>query len=215
MARTTSGEIDSQLDALVQRGAPFSEFTQLLGARREAARYLARAYAQRFYAGAQAKSCAACTGGQPSGTIVYRWNAVFFKRFSFGALDFLKLAVGHLGVTIEKEIVSFDTYHPLCARCGRRIRFRRWIANVLNFIGLFTLIVAGVATAITWSGFLYFDKPSDRQEWRTMALGCTGVLAAGILCLRIMGIMRVPPDLRFLARRPFSYHSSRMLKKTS
>jgi hypothetical protein len=215
MPIATSNDTTSQLNALVERGAPTSEFLPFFASKREAARYVASANAARFHPDASADFCAACGQRPVTRSIVYRWNAVFFDGFAFGPLQALKLALGHIGVTIKKEIIGFDTTHPLCESCAKSLRNRRWIANVLNFIGLFSVIVAGVAASTCWAGMFYFDfkKASERNEWYMMTAVSTGVLLAGAICLWVMKRMRVPPALRFLARRPFFFQSSKILKQ--
>ena len=201
-----------QLAALVERGAPTSEFLPFFRTKREAARYLASANAARFHPNAIADRCAVCNQQPVTRSITYRWNAVFFDGFGFGRPEALLLFLGHIGVTIKKEVIVCNTLHPLCETCGKRLRNRRWIANVLNFIGLFTLIVAGLATAISWSGLFYFDfkKPAERTEWYTMTAVSTAAFFTAIFCLWLMKQLRVPAALRFLAQRPFFYQSSEM-----
>jgi hypothetical protein len=214
MPIATSNDTTSQLNALVERGAPTAEFLPFFASKREAASYLASANAARFHPDVAADLCAACSQRPVTRSIVYRWNAVFFDGFGFGPLDALKLALGHVGVTIKKEIIGFNTTHPLCESCGKRLRNRRWIADVLNFIGLFSVIVAGVAASTCWAGVFYFDlkKASERNEWYMMTAVSTAVFLAGVICLWLMKRLRVPPPLRFLARRPFFYQSSKMPK---
>jgi hypothetical protein len=215
MTTATPENTTTQLNALVERGAPTSEFLPFFPTRRQAANYLASANAARFHPNAAADRCAVCNQQPVTRSITYLWNAVFFDGFGFGPLDALKLMLGHVGVTIKKEIIAFNTTHPLCETCGKRLRNRRWIANILNFIGLFTLIVAGVAASISWAGLFYFDfkKTAERNEWYTMTAISTAVLLAGAICLWLMKRLRVPPTLRFLARRPFFYQSSKMLTR--
>jgi hypothetical protein len=210
----TPQDAKSQLDALVARGAPPSDFLPFFATKRQAAGYVASANAARFHPDAAGDFCAVCGQKPVTRSITYLWNAVFFDGFGFGALDALKLMLGHVGVTIKKEIIGYNTTHPLCEGCGKRLRNRCWIANVLNFIGLFTLIVAGVAAASCWAGVFYFDfKPSERNEWYMMTAVSTGVLLVGVICLWLMKRLRVPATLRFLGRRPFFYQSSKMLKQ--
>jgi hypothetical protein len=211
MIDQTDSAKTSSLDSLVATRAPVSQFVPLFENRREAVKYFANIHASLNDRQAVKGPCVVCSGEPASGVAVYRWCATFFSGVGFGPLEVLLLFVGRIGVTVKTEVVTFDTFHPICAACVRRMRRRRWLANVLNFFGLFLAIVAGTATAIGWSGVIYFDRPSERKEWVVLALGASAAFALGLACLWPLKKLRIPASIRYLAHRPIFYHSAEMV----
>ena len=203
---------NSSLDSLVEHRAPVSQFIPMFKNRREAVEYFASTHAALNDLEAANGRCVSCEGEPAAGIAVYRWCATFFNGVRFGPLEMLLLLVGHVGVKVKTEVVTFDTFHPICDSCIRKMNRRRWAANVLNFIGLFLTIIAGGAAALCWSGVIYFDKPSERNEMITGALISSAALAFGVAGFWPLKKLRIPASIRYLGQRPFFYQSSKMMR---
>ena len=204
----------TSLESLVEYRAPVSQFIPLFKNRREAAKYFATAHAALNNLQGANGRCVSCESEPAANVAVYRWCATFFDGVGFGPLEMLLLLLGHVGVKLKTEVVTFDTFHPICGSCIRQMRRRRWAANVLNFIGLFFTIIAGGAAALCWSGAFYYDKPIERNGMIVGAIISSAVLAFGIACLWPLKRLRIPASIRYLSQRPFYYQSSKMVSGT-
>jgi hypothetical protein len=208
MGQTIAGK-SSPLRELVACRAPLRQFMPFFKNRREAVEHFASAHAAMNTLRRVKGSCIVCKGEPAHGVVVYRWCATFFDGIGFSPLQGLLLAVGHVGVTLKTDVVTFDTHHPICRPCWKRVRRRRWLANVLNFIGLFLAIVAGGVSAILWSCFIYFNRPAEREEILIPTVIANAAFAFGIACMWSLKTLRVPPALRYLASRPIFYQSAK------
>jgi hypothetical protein len=211
-AAPRDAQADAALAALVAAHAPPRDFVPLLGGRREAARYFAAAHGAAN--AAPVGPCIGCgaTGDLPT-TTAYRWAARFTDGIHFGWVDAVLLLVGRVGVSVKYSVVSFDTAHPTCARCGPRLRRARGLANVLNFIGLFTVLVAGTVLAMCVSAAFYFDRRAERLGWAEASAVTALITAAGGACLWWMRRLRVPPSLRYVSAKPFGFASAKLIRR--
>lgn len=214
MARQTQTEKNPALDKLVLDRAENSAFSPFFKSRREAIKYFADAHARLNSLRSAVGPCVCCGIEPASNVAAYRWDAHFFDGIGFGPLQILLLFVGHIGVKVKSEVVSFNTFHPICDACRRKMKQRRAVAIVLNFFGLFLVIIAGATAALGWGGVVYFDKPVEKREMLMIALPATGVTTVGLLCLFwSTKALRVPFALRYLASRPIFSHSVKIASR--
>jgi hypothetical protein len=208
---TTRTHSNPALDKLVTDRAPPMEFKPYFKNGRDAMRFFAGAHTRlHSLAAAGAGPCVVCGVEPATNVAACRWDAYFFDGLKFGPLDLLLLFMGRLGVGVKQEVVTFNTFHGLCDRCAKKLRMTRIVANVINFVALFVVVLGGFFAAFAWCGVLYFDRPSERSYWLMAAIVTTPVVVAAIVALRLLSRLRVPPGLRYLASRPFFYHSGKI-----
>ena len=205
----TKMEQELLLERLIAERAPIRKFLPLFPSRRETAEYFARANAALYAPCNAIGPCVSC-GRTPAPMFVeYRWAARFFKGLGFGGLEFLLVFLGHIGLRMQEYIVEFATCHPICSDCQRRLRLRRWFANVLNFVGLFIVLTMGTMAVVGWSAAACFDKPTERMGFLIGASIATGTVGLGLLCLSYLRRLRVSASIRHLAHLPFYYIGSK------
>jgi hypothetical protein len=197
------------VEQLVLSRAPFGQWRRFFRHVRQCANYFAEGNGNAFRPEATIGPCVVC-GCRSSAVVRYRWQARFFDRLNFGGLSLLALIAGHLHASAKYQLVEFSTFHPVCEGCARTLRARRWIANILNFIGFFMLIVGILIAAIGWSCYFYFDGADRRGGLITGITATAGVFVASV-CLLVLKALRVPQALRFLPTGRFSYCSAKRL----
>jgi hypothetical protein len=195
---------------LVAMGCSVRDLTRLFKSRRDAARYFAQENAKLHSLKNATGPCVACESTEAPIVTAYQWEAQFFSGIGFGLADVFKLALGHVGLKVKSEILRFMTFHSTCSACARRGKLLRSFANVLNFVGLFLVVIAGMVAALGWSGSFYYDRPDERTAFRLTGLVATAVIVVGVICLRALPRLRVHAAVRHLAKRPFYYHSSKV-----
>jgi hypothetical protein len=168
------GQSDRNLsaDELVAQHAPMKRLRPLFPNRIACSEYFARANAQQNTLEKATGPCCACRQEQtPCPSVVhYQWQARFSKGIGL-ALSFL----GRVGVKLHYTKIEFQTFHPICQSCKSALRKRRGIANVLNFVGLMSVIVAALPAALGWAGAFYFDKREERTFSSQLAAMATGL----------------------------------------
>jgi hypothetical protein len=192
-------------DTLIEQRAPIDEVRRLFKTRRAFAEYLAIAAAARNDLSGVTNICAVCEQNPADKIARYFWRAQFTKGFGFGWTEALMLLVGHIGVSVNYEVVEFQTHHAVCAGCKRQLAIKRLLANLLNFIGLFLLIVAGTVAAMAWSAVVYFHNSRDQKEFWQIAIAGSVLTLLGAICMAPIRKLRVPPPLRYFAVQPFIF----------
>jgi hypothetical protein len=192
---------------LVKEGAGPSRLTRFFRNRQEASEFCAQEWARHHSAYGLGRRCIACGEADRDVDVAIRWEARFAQSVG---LQWLMLLLGHIGVKIKYESVGFETHHPMCLSCSARARWKRWLANVLNFIALFLILVAGGAAALFWCGVFYFDSRQDKAAMLHGALIASGLLVLGAVCLLALRPLRVPHALRHIGQRPFYYRGARI-----
>jgi hypothetical protein len=197
-------------DMLVGQRAPFKRFLPHFSSRRQAAQFFATAYGQVYAPANAVGSCAVCGREAAAAAARYGYEARFFKGLGFGWFQLAMLAAGWIGVRVDSYVVTLIAYHPICRHCKSRMRRRLWLANLLNFVGLFVMLVAGTATVGLYCQMIY-DRASAGPRAELYLFIATGLTLIGGLCLCCMKPLRVPKRFRFLARRPIYFRSAKVI----
>lgn len=174
-------------------------------------RRYATAMARGFPPDAPLANCLLLPAQQADRRVVYHWRALVAPRFRFGALDFLLLLLGHVGLRFEHRLIEFQTFHGASAAGVRKAKARRVWGQVLHglaFFGLLAGLAVGLLTSVL-TIFLVFQQPYPQSE--VGQFGLVAGLAWLILAFSIVGFrlrkrVEVPSEIRFIARYPFYLH---------
>ncbi len=202
-------ESGEDIDQVLEGRRPLRSLMKHFGSAVSALTFYGNRMQQKYHTAAPPGTCVMC--GKPNGTVTetYYWKAFVRPRFKFGALDAVLLFLGRVGFTVEQTVVSFVTTHQLCADCGAKARFRRGLSVAIKAAAFFCLVIGLGLTILGGAGFVYLKIRATAQAQRdahgfalACALGIVGIVAS-ILGHRLETLLRVPPRLRVIGRKPF------------
>jgi hypothetical protein len=198
-------------DILIDNGALPKDLARVIPDPRTAATQYAQHLRHTFgfeRAAVPGQDCFACDCRRATLIVQCRWNAIWTK-VSFGPLNAVLLAFGHISVHTTSSAFGYDTHHPLCDHCFSGMRSKparrgtiRFIATTLLLLGLF---VAGVGLG----GYFYLDaKPAELRGF--LYAGLTGMLAIlfGAVGNLYFARVRLSRSFKRFAARPFRFHSA-------
>jgi hypothetical protein len=204
----TQTALPEGVERLLQAGAPVSALVPYFATKREALVWFA-AYQQALYHyDSEPAACTCCQKPIAELRMAFRWQTWVFAGLGFGALEALLLFVGHIGVRLRQEVFSFQTVHPVCTSCWRKVRLRHMVASLLDGLVLLGIIVGLFLAGIGIPG-AFFLKLKPDEWWGYLATGFLGcALVGGAAALKaIAKRMHIPVPLRRLNGGRFFCHS--------
>ena len=201
----------SDIGELIDGGATIRNLRRHFRTREESLQFYASYFGERYsLPSAVGGQCCICTADGCS-PVAYRWVAMLFSGVQFGPTEFVLLFLGHIGLTVQHEVIAFETFHPVCQSCWRSIRRRKRIAPVLNFIAFASLLFGLFIAPMGFLSPLFGKfKPSETTVLILVGLGGVALIALYPTLMLVVRRLQIPPTLRQIPRRPFQYGSSRL-----
>lgn len=204
----------AELIEIIDRGGRIREMLRFFERRRDALGY----YATRMHFKYDPKSafyqpCCVCMNAPCMNVVEFRWEAAVFTGVRVGWLDLLAVILFKFTIPrLKFDVINFRTFHPFCHRCWGDVERDRLFAQTIDPLTLGTLLFASIG--IIWGVLqLAFGRPRTKYVEAGWCIGVAAVLC-GIAWLmsRFARWVRLPNALKHLARRPFRFNGSTVVR---
>jgi hypothetical protein len=203
---------DDKIGQLIESGASLSQIAWKCNGIEDAMREYGMRLPAMFPPRQDVRVCAQCESTDHVGLFECSWLGVRMSPWMVPIMSILMIFGWHLHLTYH---VRFRTYHVLCAKCHRKLRWRRILSLSMYWLAmpLFTIaVITGALLAFDQDTLFALVGEYQKGDTTPVFFIGFGALALGILLLVFQDRLPLPSKLAFVQRCPFRLSSARVCK---
>lgn len=196
------GNANAQMDAAataIEKGELVAAIRPCFQSMEEALRFYATYQQVRYPYDVAPQKCVSCGRPEAEHRVAWLWQTEIFKEVGFGCLEAFLLFLGRLSVKLNQEVIAYQTVHPLCEACWRKLKRGHRLAKLLDGVVLFGIIVGLFVGGSGFGGvFVLNHKPGEWVYWFLTGLVGCALLGMAIATMKWARRLRTPTAVRGL-----------------
>lgn len=195
----------ARANELIDAGEPLASIVPLFPNRLEAVRHFATRQAALRSPKRAAQACCSCGVTDGLGLVRFDWRAYVTPASFLHDLTLMIVTRRHyvyrpLPAT---ERVNFSTYDSLCPACARRLRTRKALMAVFDFVATFVLFLSMLALPFACLKYFWLASRLERAKDLPYVWGSLAGLLLGVVLSTLVHALRTPAFLKRIGGPPF------------